>query len=224
MVATYPHTSRYSEREELANMMTHALGLVLSIVGLVLMVTYAVRYGDPYRIVSVSIFGATLVIAYLASTLYHMWSEPNIKHVFRLFDHASIYLLIAGSYTPFTLVLIRGGWGWSLFGIVWGLAVFGIVFKLVSSQRFRNITVAIYLGMGWLGIVAAKPVASAMPPGCLVWVVLGGLMYTGGIAFYLWRKLPFHHAIWHLFVMAGSFSHFVAVYWYVLPRPSDLLA
>lgn len=216
--------ARYTLREEIANAGTHGAGFVLSIIGLIAMVRYAVLYGDALHVVAVAVFGATLVTAYFSSTLYHIVTHPRQKHLCRLCDHACIYFLIAGTYTPFTMGMMRNGWGWALFGIVWALAVSGVVFKFISSHRFKNATVVIYLAMGWLAIVAVKPVIEAMPPGCFTWVVLGGLMYTGGVVFYLWRKLPYNHAIWHLFVMAGSFSHFVAVYWYVLPDSPDMLA
>ncbi len=215
----HPHlgAATYSEGEELANVITHAVGVILSIAALVLMVRYAAIYGDIYRLVSVTVFGACLILSYLSSTLYHTFTDPLIKYKLRLFDHSCIYLLIAGSYTPFTLVLMRDGWGWSLFTIIWSFAVVGILFKLLSSSRFNNVTVAMYIAMGWMVVFAAKPMLAAMPEGCMSWLVLGGLMYTSGVIFYLWRRLPFNHAIWHLFVMAGSISHFVAVYWYVLP-------
>lgn len=224
MTDTYLQRAQYTFREEMANIGTHAVALILSIIGFIAMVRFAVLNGDSLHIAGAAVFGAALVLAYAASTLYHSVWLPRHKHVFRLIDHSSIYVLIAGTYTPFTLGLMRNGWGWTLFGIIWALAVAGVVFKLISSHRFKNVTVAIYLGMGWLAVIAFKPVLESMPPGCLTWVVLGGLMYTGGVAFYLWRRLPFNHAIWHLFVMGGSFSHFVAVYWYVLPRPPLLAA
>ena len=216
--------ARYTLREEIANAGTHGAGFVLSIIGLIAMVRYAAMHGDTLHVVGVAVFGATLVTAYFSSTLYHIVTHPRSKHFCRLCDHACIYFLIAGTYTPFTLGMMRNGWGWMLFGVVWALAVSGVVFKFASSHRFKNATVIIYLAMGWLAVVAVKPVLEAMPPGCLLWVVLGGLMYTGGVLFYLWRKLPFNHAIWHLCVMAGSFFHFVAVYWYVLPAAPETLS
>lgn len=209
--------SRYTRREEYANIATHGFGVVLSIVALVLMVSYAVRDGDPYHIVSVSIFGATLILLYLMSTLYHAITHPKTKYVFRVLDHSSIYLLIAGSYTPFTLVLLRGGWGWTLFGLSWGLALCGVVFKIFFTKRFNLLSTLMYIGLGWLVIIAIKPAMQTIPPGALGLLLAGGLLYTGGVAFYLWRRIPYHHAIWHGFVMGGSFCHFLAVYYYVLP-------
>lgn len=210
-------TARYTRREEWANIATHGFGVVLSVVGLVMMVLYASRHGDPYHIVSVSIFGATLILLYLMSTLYHAVTHPGAKYVFRLLDHICIYLLIAGSYTPFTLVTLRGGWGWTLFGLSWGLAFCGIVFKVFFSKRFSVVSTLMYIGLGWLVIIAIKPAMEAMPGGALGLLLAGGLLYTGGVVFYLWRRIPYHHAIWHAFVMGGSFCHFLAVYIYVLP-------
>ncbi len=213
-------TSRYSRREEYANIATHAVGVLLSIVALVLMVVFAAENGDPYFIVAVSIFGATLILLYLMSTLYHSFRHPKVKHVFRVFDHSCIYLLIAGSYTPFTLVSMRGGWGWTLFGITWGLALCGIVFKIFFTKRFNILSTLMYIALGWLVVVAAKPIIASVPTGGIVWLFAGGMLYTSGVVFYVWRRVPYHHAIWHLFVMAGSFCHFLAVYYYVLPPDS----
>ena len=210
-------TSRYTCREEYANIGTHAVGVVFSIVALVLMVLYAVENGDPYFIVAVSIFGATLILLYLMSTLYHSVRHPKVKHVFRVFDHSCIYLLIAGSYTPFTLVTLRGGWGWTLFGLTWGLALCGIIFKIFFTKRFSILSTLMYIALGWLVVIAIKPVVGTVPAGGLAWLVAGGLLYTFGVLFYVWRRIPYHHAIWHLFVMAGSFCHFLAVYYYVTP-------
>lgn len=209
--------ARYSRREENANIATHALGVALSVAALVLMVLYAVQHGDPYHIVSVSIFGATLIMLYLGSTLYHAVNDPKTKHIFRVVDHSCIYLLIAGSYTPFTLVSLRGHWGWPLFGVTWGLAVAGIVFKVFFAKRFSVLATATYVGLGWLIVVAAGPVINHIPVGGLALLAAGGFMYTFGVIFYLWERIPYHHAIWHVMVMAGSFFHFLAVYYFVLP-------
>lgn len=213
-------TGRYSRREEYANIATHAVGVLLSIVALVLMVVFAAENGDPYFIVAVSVFGGTLILLYLMSTLYHSFRHPKVKHVFRVFDHSCIYLLIAGSYTPFTLVSMRGGWGWTLFGITWGLALCGIVFKIFFTKRFNILSTLMYIALGWLVVVAAKPIIASVPTGGIVWLFAGGMLYTSGVVFYAWRRVPYHHAIWHLFVMAGSFCHFLAVYYYVLPPDS----
>ena len=207
----------YTPRQEFVNAATHGVGAALSIAGLCFMVVYAAGLGDAYRVVSVSVFGGAMVLLYLASTLYHAIPHTPTKNAFRMVDHVSIYLLIAGTYTPFTLVSMRGSWGWTLFGFTWGLAVIGIVFKLFFRGRYSNMTVLTYVAMGWVCVIAAKPVIAAVPGGALIWLAIGGLLYTGGVGFYLWEKLPYHHGIWHLFVMSGTFCHFVSVYWYVLP-------
>jgi hemolysin III len=209
--------ARYTRREEYANIATHGLGVALSIAALVLMVAYAVKHGDPYHIVSVSIFGATLILLYLGSTLYHLATHPETKHFLRVVDHSCIYLLIAGSYTPFTLVSLRGGWGWTLFGLTWGLALAGVVFKIFFTRRFNLLSTMTYVALGWLVVIAAKPMLTNVPTGALAWLAAGGFMYTFGVVFYLWRRIPYHHAIWHVMVMAGSSCHFLAVYFYVLP-------
>lgn len=207
----------YTTGEEIANSVTHGVGAALSVAGLTLLVALAAIYGDVWRVVSFSIYGSSLVILYLASTLYHSIQQPRVKRVFRIFDHASIYLLIAGSYTPFTLVTMRGPWGWTLFGIVWGLALMGILFKTVFIGRFEVIATIAYVLMGWLVMIAFGQLRQHLPPGGVTWLVIGGLFYTVGVLFYAWRQLPYNHAIWHLFVLGGSISHFFAVLLHVLP-------
>jgi hemolysin III len=202
--------------EEYANIITHGLGVLLSIVALWLMVVYAVRDFDWVRVAAVSVFGGTLILLYLMSTLYHSFQDPKLKQLFRILDHSSIYLLIAGSYTPFTLVYLSGTWSWVILSVTWTLAVAGVVFKIFFIKKFHLISTALYVAMGWLVIVAIKPLLEATPTGALVWLTVGGLLYTGGVVFYLWNKLPYNHAIWHVFVMGGSFSHFCAVFWYIL--------
>jgi hemolysin III len=214
--------AKYERNEELANIITHGLGVVLSIVALWLMVAYAVRDFEIMRVVAASVFGATLILMYLMSTLYHSIRDPELKQLFRVLDHSSIYLLIAGSYTPFTLVSLQGGWGWAMFSIIWTLAVAGMVFKIFFIKRFHLLSTALYVAMGWVVLIAIKPLIEATSTGAMVWLLTGGLMYTGGVVFYLWDKLHYNHAIWHLFVMAGSFCHFWAVYWYVL-EPSKVV-
>jgi hemolysin III len=210
--------ARYSVAEEIAHAITHGLGLVLSVVALVVLVVYASVRGDTWHIVSCSIYGTTLIVLYAASTLYHSIPSPRAKAVLRVLDHAAIYGLIAGTYTPFTLVNLRGGWGWTLFGVVWGLAAVGIVLEALAKPRTRVLSVALYLALGWLAAIAVKPLLAAVATGGLVLLLLGGLAYTGGVVFYGWRRLPYHHAIWHVFVMVGSVSHFFAVLFYVIPR------
>ena len=201
----------YTHGEELANTLSHALGIVLGIAGLGYMVTRAALHGDVWQIVSASIFCATLVILYTASTLYHGASSEHVKQRLQKFDHAAIYLLIAGSYTPLTLVNLRGPWGWSLFGVIWGLAFLGLLMKLRFTGRFNVISTLCYIGMGWLITIAAQPMLHCVPAIGLWLLLAGGLCYTGGTVFYLRHSLRYHHAIWHLFVLAGSTCHYFAI-------------
>jgi len=204
-------------KEETINALTHGLGAALGAVGLTALVVMAVLRGDAWHIVSCSIYGAALVLLFTSSTLYHSFRTPRVKHVFRIIDHASIYLLIAGTYTPFVLVNLRGRWGWSLFGVIWGLALAGIVFQVFFVHRFRLAQTLIYLAMGWLVVVAVKPLLARVPKPGLLWLLIGGLFYSLGAGFYLWKKFPYHHAVWHLFVLAGSVCHYFAILLYVLP-------
>lgn len=208
----------YSRFEELANSLTHGIGAGLALAALAILVTFSGLSGDAWRVVSFAIYGACLVLLYLASTFYHAFGSPRLKRLFRVFDHAAIFLLIAGTYTPVALVSLRGGWGWTLFGLIWGLAIAGIVLEVFFIDRLRWLTLATYLGMGWLVVIAAGPLVEALPFGALAWLAAGGLSYTGGVVFYLWKRLPFHHAIWHLFVLGGSVCHFFAFLLYVLPE------
>ena len=197
--------------EEIANALTHVLGLVASIAACAILVTLGALRGSAWHVVSSAIFGATLILLYTASTLYHSVQAERAKARLRVFDHCAIYLLIAGTYTPFTLVGLRGGWGWSLFGVVWGLAVAGVVFKLFFTGRFVRLSTAIYLGMGWLVLIAVVPMMQRLSAPTLAWLVAGGVAYTVGTVFYLNRRLPFAHAVWHVFVLGGSVCHAVAV-------------
>jgi hemolysin III len=196
---------------ELANTLTHGVGVGLAVAGGAGLIVLAAFRGDPWKIVGASIFAVTLVLLYSASTLYHAVRSPALKLRLKVLDHAAIYLLIAGTYTPFTLVGLRGGWGWSLLGVVWGLAVGGVVFKIFFAGRFRAVSTAIYLAMGWMVLIAARPMVRRLDPAVIVWLVAGGLAYTLGTAFYHNRRLPYSHAIWHGFVLAGSLCHGVAV-------------
>lgn len=207
----------YPPREELANRLTHGLGAACSVAGLVLMVVFSARYGDAWLVVSTAIFGTTLVLLYGSSTLYHSIRRDRHKVLLQKFDHAAIFLLIAGTYTPFMLVTLRGPWGWSLFGVVWGLAIAGVTLKFWFAGRFNLVSTLIYIGMGWLVMIAIKPLMAALPAGGLRLLVAGGLCYTGGAVFYLWHRLPYNHAIWHLFVLGGSVCHWAAVFFYVVP-------
>jgi hemolysin III len=204
-------TDPLDPRQERANALTHGAGLVASVIGSVVLLAMAVGSADAWRIGSTAVFGATLVLLYAASTLYHASRSGHLRARFKLLDHCAIYLLIAGTYTPFALVGLRGGWGWSLFGVAWGLAVAGIVFKVFLIGRFRIFSTLTYLGMGWVAVLALGPMWEQLGPATLVWIVAGGLAYTAGIWFYLDRRIPYNHAIWHLFVMGGSACHAVAV-------------
>ena len=207
--------------EEIANCVTHGFGLVLSVAGLVALVLIAWLYGDGWNVVvSGGVYGASLVTLYLASTLYHGARSARAKKILQVVDHCCIYLLIAGTYTPFTLVMLRGGWGWTLFGLVWGIAVAGILFRLVFGNRYRPVAVASYVLMGWLCVIAAKPILTLAPLGAILWIVAGGVAYTSGVFFFASKRIPHAHAIWHLFVLGGSVCHYVAVVLYVLPSKS----
>ena len=207
----------YSYAEEIANSITHGIGMLLSIGGLAVLVGFASVHGNAWHITACSIFGVTLILSYASSTLYHGIPQPAAKRVLKVIDHAAIYLLIAGTYTPFTLVSLRGPWGWSLFGTIWGLAILGVVLKVTMSGKIAGISTAIYLAMGWIIVVAIKPLLGAVEVGGLVLLLLGGLAYSAGVIFYAWKKLPYNHAIWHLFVLTGSLCHFFAILFYVIP-------
>lgn len=207
----------YTLGEEIAHAVTHGLGTVLAIAGLTVLVAYSTVHGNAWHIVGSAIFGSTLVLMYAASTLYHSIPLPRARKVLRIIDHTMIYFLIAGSYTPFTLVTLNGPWGWTLFGITWGLALAGVVFKVFATGRFQKLSLAIYLAMGWCVIVAIRPLVETLATGGLVLLLIGGLCYTGGVMFYVRERLPYHHAIWHIFVLAGSVFHYFAVLFYVIP-------
>ena len=203
-----------SRGEEIANSLTHGLGAVLAVAGLVVLAFCASRHGTARTVAGCVVFGATLVFLYASSTLYHAVANARAKAVLRVLDHSAIFLLIAGTYTPFTLVSLRGPWGWSLFGVVWGLALAGITLRLALRRRPTALFVTLYLAMGWCVVVAAKPLLAAVAPGGIALLVAGGLAYSVGVVFYVWRR-PYHHAIWHAFVLAGSAFHFAAVLLYV---------
>jgi hemolysin III len=208
---------RYTFSEEFANSLTHAFGIVLSIVGLIVLVFSASAFGGVREIASCVVYGIALVMVYTTSTLYHGAVRLKTKRLLRTLDHVAIFLLIAGTYTPFVLIALRGAWGWSLFAIVWTLAVFGVVFELTALHRYRKAMLALYIAMGWVGLIAIKPLIAALAaPG--LWLVFGGgVSYTFGVIFYVWRGLRYHHAVWHLFVLGGSVLQYLAVLWYVLP-------
>ena len=200
-----------SLREEIFNSITHGIGTLLSIAALVLLVVFAAIKGNAWHVVSFSIFGSTLVLLYLASTLYHSFTKEKIKNLFARLDHAAIFLLIAGTYTPFVLTTIRGPLGWTLFGIIWGLAITGVVIRLIYLTRFRKLMVGIYLAMGWMFLMAIVPIVKNLPTSSIVFLFVGGGCYSVGVIFYAWRNLKYGHGIWHLFVLAGSIMHFFSV-------------
>lgn len=207
----------YTQAEERANSLTHAAGVIMSFGGLVLLVTTTLQQGDTWRIVSCTIYGTTLFIFYCFSTIYHSVQRPQVKYVFRILDHASIYLVIAGTYTPFALVTLRGAWGWSIFGVIWGLACVGAIFKTFMTHRLRVLGPIFYILMGWLVVIAIKPLLAALPLAGVWWLVAGGVIYTVGVLFYAIDKIPYNHTIWHIFVLVASGCHYLAVYWYVVP-------
>jgi hemolysin III len=206
----------FSGAEELAHSLTHGVGLLLGIAALVLMVVVSAQKGSPTHVVSCVVYGVTLIVLYASSTLYHALTSGRGKRVFGILDHAAIFLLIAGTYTPFALVTLHGGLGWSLFAVIWGLAIGGVVLEAVSRGRVRRIQLLLYLVMGWGIVGAARPLLRELALGGLVLLLAGGLAYTLGVVFFVWRR-PFHHAVWHIFVLGGSICHFFAVLLYVIP-------
>jgi hemolysin III len=211
------NTYTYTRKEEIANAVSHGIGALLSLSALAVLVVFAALNGDARHIVSFTIFGVTMLLLYVSSTLVHSFPEGKIKDLFEIFDHASIYLFIAGTYTPFTLVVLQGALGWTLFGVVWGIALAGVVFKAFFTKKFLFTSTLLYIAMGWIVIIAWKPLTAALSPEGLWLLMAGGIAYTVGTVFYVWRGFPFHHMVWHLFVLAGSVLHFFAVLFYVLP-------
>lgn len=201
--------------EEIANSITHGIGAGLSIAALVILVILASRRGDAWRIVSFSIYGATLILLYLSSTLYHSFTKPKIKNIFRIIDHSAIYLLIAGTYTPITIGLMRSAWGWTLFGLAWAMAIGGIIVTVLLLDKLKSLLVLSYVAMGLLVVIAIKPMIQMVPRGMIIWLFIGGACYLLGVIFYLWKRLPYHHPIWHLFVLGGSISHFLGIFFYL---------
>ncbi|KMT21149.1 PAQR family membrane homeostasis protein TrhA [Clostridium cylindrosporum] len=205
----------YTKGEEIANAITHGIGLLLAIAALVLLIVCGVNYGDVWYMVSSIIYGVTLIVLYMGSTLYHSIPNINVKKILRIVDHSSIFLLIAGTYTPFTLTILRGSLGWTIFGVVWGCTLFGIFMKIFFLEKFEKISTFMYIGMGWFIVIALKDIIMALSTGGLVLLVLGGLSYTVGCIFYAKDKWPYNHAVWHLFVLAGSVFHFLTILLYV---------
>ncbi|WP_068546010.1 PAQR family membrane homeostasis protein TrhA [Thalassotalea crassostreae] len=203
----------YSVAEEVVNSVTHGIGALLSVVALTLMVVVA---NDAFEMTSAIIYGTSMIALFLASTLYHSFTHAPLKKVFKLLDHCAIYLLIAGTYTPFMLISIKGAWGYSILSVVWTMAIVGIYFKLFHTNKFKKVSLITYLAMGWLIVIAAPQMIANVSTGGLILLASGGAAYTLGAVFYAIKKIPFNHAIWHVFVLAGSICHFLAIYLYVI--------
>jgi hemolysin III len=202
----------YTPREELAHCLTHGLGIAASLVAIPWLAWTALHGGDTWRLVSGVIFGASALLLFTTSVSYHSATDPPLRTVLRRFDHCAIYVLIAGTYTPFMLGVLRGAWGWTLFGVVWGMALLGIIAKTTSfGFRYHKTSVLLYVVMGWIIVIAARPLMRVLTPSELMWLMAGGLFYTGGVPFYLWKSRRYSHAVWHGFVLAGVACHFVAV-------------
>jgi hemolysin III len=215
-----PAADRPRFGDELASSIIHGVGIVLSIAGLATLVAVAALHGDALGVAACAVYGSTLVMLYTASTLYHSVSLAAAKPALRALDHIAIYLLIAGTYTPFTLIALPPAWGWSLFTAVWVLALIGSALELGLFRRYHKLAVLLYVGMGWIGMIAFKPLSAHLQTGGMTLLIAGGLAYTLGVPFYLWRRLPYNHALWHVFVLAGSVLHFLAVLLYVIPGTS----
>ncbi|RUO36929.1 hemolysin III [Aliidiomarina shirensis] len=208
----------YSLGEEIANAVSHGFGAILGIVGLIVMLWLSVEYGDVWHIVSVSIYGASIILLYSASTLYHAITNERAKRFFQLMDHAAIFLLIAGTYTPFLLVNLRESWGWPLFIIIWSIAIGGVFLETMKKERIKWLSLTLYLGLGWMALVAVKPMLEHVNTIGLSLLLAGGLLYSFGVIFYVRKQMVYHHAIWHVFVLAASVVHFFAViYGVILP-------
>ncbi len=210
-------SENYTVGEEIAHAVTHGIGIPLSIAALTILVAFSALYGDAWHVTSTAIYGATLILLYTASTLYHGIPHTGARKILQRLDHVAIFLLIAGTYTPFTLVSLRGSWGWLLFAMVWGTAILGIYVEVWGSSKLRRWSLALYLGMGWLVVIAIKPMLANVETGGLLLLLAGGLSYSLGAIFYAWERLSYNHAIWHIFVLAGSILHFFSILFYVVP-------
>lgn len=210
-------TTHYSPIEEHLHAISHGIGAILSVVALILMLQLSIQANDNWRLFGSIIYGSSLILLYSSSTLYHSIQHTEIKHRLRQLDHAAIFILIAGTYTPFTLVNLRDDWGLPLFGLIWLVAITGVIIELATALKYKKLSLGLYLGMGWLVIIAIQPMLNNVDTGGLLLLLAGGLSYSFGVIFYAWKRLFMHHAIWHLFVLGGSVLHFFAVYYYVLP-------
>ncbi|EXX85150.1 PAQR family membrane homeostasis protein TrhA [Paenibacillus darwinianus] len=211
------HTHTYSRREEVANAVTHGIGAALSVAALTLLIVYAAWKGTALHVVSFTIYGSAMLLSFLSSTLLHSFPEGKVKKFFEIMDHSCIYLFIAGTYTPILFHVVQGALGWTLFGIVWGIALIGVVFKSFYASKFLYTSTLLYIAMGWMIVFVWGPVAERLAGGGLALLISGGVLYTAGTVFYMWRSFPYHHAVWHLFVLAGAVLHFFTILLYVLP-------
>jgi len=214
MVQTLALGNPQTTGEEIANSLSHGIGLLAAMAAVPVLVLAAIQRGDAPGIVGASVFGTTMVLMYLTSTLYHTWPRSRAKRVFQVLDHGAIFLLIAGTYTPFALGVLSGAWGWTLLGLEWGLAIFGVVLKVFCGVRYPRLSTCLYLAMGWLVLIAVRPLSLSMPMWGLFWLVTGGIAYTVGVACYAAKSVRYSHFVWHLFVMVGTGCHFIAVLWY----------
>ncbi|MBN2049300.1 MAG: hemolysin III family protein [Spirochaetales bacterium] len=212
LIRNIPLPPGVSTGEEIANSITHGIGALLSLAGLVLLVLRAALRGDAWAVVGFSVFAFAAMNLYTASTLYHALTGPRVKRVFRILDHTSIYILIAGTYTPVTLAAMRGPWGWTVFGVVWGIAISGILFEIFLMGKFKKLSLVLYILLGWIIVLAWKPMTRMVSPAFIRWLIAGGGAYTAGTVFYAWKRLPYGHAIWHLFVLGGTVLHFFGMY------------
>ncbi len=214
MTRTFETEHTQSNGEELANSISHCVGFGLSVAALVILVVFGARQGNPWKVISFSVYGFSLMTLFLASTLHHSFRSRRLKSLFLLFDHIAIYILIAGSYTPILLIALRGAWGWSMFGVIWGISIIGILLKIYYLGRYKVISVLVYLLMGWVVVIAYKPLLEAIPYGLFIWMGIGGLCYSLGVVFFVWRTFPYHHSVWHLFVLAGCATHYIGIFKY----------
>lgn len=211
------NTHVYTKKEEVVNAITHGVGVLLSIAALVFLIIFSVQKGSPWHVVISVIYGVSMLLLYVSSTLVHSFPEGKTKDIFEIFDHSAIYIFIAGTYTPIMLLVIQGSLGWTLIAIIWGVAIIGVVFKAFYVKKFLFLSTILYIAMGWMIVIVWGPLSATMPTAGIHLLIAGGLLYTFGAIFYVWRAFPFHHAVWHVFVLGGSVTHFFAVLFYILP-------
>ncbi|MFY0781639.1 hemolysin III family protein [Peribacillus simplex] len=211
------NTHVYTKKEEVVNAITHGVGVLLSIAALVFLIIFSVQKGSPWHVVISVIYGVSMLLLYISSTLVHSFPEGKTKDIFEIFDHSAIYIFIAGTYTPIMLLVIQGSLGWTLLAIIWGVAIIGVVFKAFYVKKFLFLSTILYIAMGWMIVIVWGPLSATMPTAGIHLLIAGGLLYTFGAIFYVWRAFPFHHAVWHVFVLGGSVTHFFAVLFYILP-------